>query len=133
LPGIRSYRDAQGFRRDNRQLRVKPIDAWIYHYGWVKPPTIQQDKLLNFNKYWHDDTWIQEKVPAAGEFDYSRIDSLSRFDGTHPAVMQERIQKMNWSFSFDPTKRHFSLKTRLLHAIEKMTGWRIGEYRNYRV
>ncbi|MCX6235420.1 MAG: glycosyltransferase family 2 protein [Bacteroidetes bacterium] len=133
LPGIRSYRDAQGFRRDNRQLRVKAIDAWIYHYGWVKPPSVQQDKLLNFNKYWHDDTWIQEKVPPTGEFDYSRIDSLSRFDGTHPAVMQERIQKMNWSFSFDPTKRHFSLKTRLLHAIEKMTGWRIGEYRNYRV
>jgi len=36
---IRSYRDAQGFRfDDNRKLNVKLIDAYIYHYGWVKNP-----------------------------------------------------------------------------------------------
>jgi hypothetical protein len=37
-PGIRSYRDAQGFRINDRKLKVKLIDAYIYHYGWVKPP-----------------------------------------------------------------------------------------------
>ena len=133
LSGIHSYKDAQGFRRKNKRLRVRPIDAWVYHYGWVKSPSAQQAKLLNFNKYWHSDTWIEEKVPPVSEFDYAGIDSLTRFDGTHPEVMQERIKKMNWSSSFDPTKKKFSFKTRLLHAIEKMTGWRIGEYRNYRV
>ena len=39
---VLSYRDAQGFRtKDNQKLKVKLIDAFIYHYGWVKPPEIQ--------------------------------------------------------------------------------------------
>jgi hypothetical protein len=61
LSGMHSYKDAQGFRRKNKRLRVRHIDAWVYHYGWVKPPSVQQAKLLNFNKYWHSDTWIEEK------------------------------------------------------------------------
>jgi hypothetical protein len=133
LPTIHSYRDAQGFRNDNKPLKVKPVEAWIYHYGWVKPPAIQQAKQVSFNKFWHNDDWMSEKIPPINNFDYSGIDSLAHFNGTHPAVMKERIEKMNWTFSFDPTKKQFSLKTRFLHAIEKMTGWRIGEYRNYRL
>ena len=34
---VSSYRDAQGFRKNGRKIKVKPIDAYIYHYGWVKP------------------------------------------------------------------------------------------------
>ena len=38
---VLSYKDAQGFRkRDNTKLKVKSIDAYIYHYGWVKPPSV---------------------------------------------------------------------------------------------
>src|SRR5690606_5333838 len=36
LKGITSYRDAQGFRINDRKIRVKEIDAYVYHYGWVK-------------------------------------------------------------------------------------------------
>ncbi|RMF51605.1 MAG: glycosyltransferase family 2 protein, partial [Bacteroidetes bacterium] len=32
-PEIRAYRDAQGFRRAGRKLRVKPSGARIFHYG----------------------------------------------------------------------------------------------------
>src|SRR3990170_5280815 len=35
---IDSYKDAQGFRRNGRRLPVKLINAYIYHYGWVKSP-----------------------------------------------------------------------------------------------
>src|ERR1700744_1756952 len=38
LKGMSSYRDAQGFRRDDRKINVKLIDAYIYHYGWARPP-----------------------------------------------------------------------------------------------
>jgi hypothetical protein len=31
---IRAYRDAQGFRKDYEKIRVKPVDATMYHYGW---------------------------------------------------------------------------------------------------
>jgi hypothetical protein len=130
---IYSYKDAQGFRKNDRKLNVKLIDASIYHYGWVKPPQAQQAKQLTFHKLWHNDQWMQENIPQVDEFDYSSIDSLVNFKGSHPAVIKERILKMNWKFSFDPTKRKVSLKLRLLGFIEKRTGWRVGEYKNYKI
>ena len=33
---IYSFRDAQGFRKgEDLKLNVKPVDAYVYHYGWV--------------------------------------------------------------------------------------------------
>jgi hypothetical protein len=130
---ISSYRDAQGFRKNGKKLNVKPIDASVYHYGWVKNPQAQQAKQQSFNKLWHDDEWMKKNVPDVNEFDYSQIDSVARFTGTHPKIMQPRISKMNWKFSFDPTKKKMSFKKRILHLIEKLTGWRVGEYKNYKV
>lgn len=132
LDTVHSYRDAQGFRKaDGSKLRVKKIEAFVHHYGWVKHPKYQQLKQKNFNKLWHDDNWVAENVADVAEFDYSQIDSLKKFGGTHPKVMQNRIDAMNWRFSFDPTQKKLSFKNKLLMAIEKWTGWRIGEYRNY--
>lgn len=130
---ISSYKDAQGFRKNERKLNVKHVNAWVYHYGWVKPPFKQQEKQKYFNTLWHDEDWIKKNVKQTNQFDYSTIDSLSLFEGTHPKVMQERINKLNWKFDFDPTKKNFGLKTKMLHWIEKKSGWRIGEYKNYKI
>jgi hypothetical protein len=130
---IRSYKDAQGFRKHGKKLNVKPVDAYIHHYGWVKHPEKQQLKQQNFNKLWHSDQWVNENVSAVDEFDYSQIDSLKLFDGTHPKVIQQRIKKTNWNFSFDPTKLKLSLKERFSRKVEKWTGYRIGEYKNYKL
>jgi hypothetical protein len=130
---IRSFRDAQGFRLGDKIIKVKAVDASVYHYGWVKPPELQQAKQENFHKLWHDDYWMEKNIPKTDQFDYSKIDSLALFKGTHPAVMKERIKNKNWSFDFDPTKKKFSLKVRFLYWIEKKTGWRIGEYKNFRM
>jgi hypothetical protein len=129
---IQSYKDAQGFRKNNRKLQVKNIDAYIYHYGWVKPPEAQQAKQKTFNKLWHDDAWMKKNISDSTTFDYSQIDSLSHFTGKHPKVMQERVEKINWKFSFDPTHKKLSFKNYLLYKIEKLCGWRIGEYKNYK-
>lgn len=128
---IRSYKDAQGFRKYGKKLHVKPINAYIYHYGWVKPPDAQQAKQKSFNKLWHDDEWLKKNISNSDFFDYSQIDSLAHFTGEHPKVMQDRIKAINWKFSFDPTQKKLSLKNYLLYQIEKLTGWRIGEYKNY--
>ncbi len=129
---INSYKDAQGFRlTDNSKLKVKAIDATVFHYGWVKPPEAQQAKQETFHKMWHDDKWMKKNIPAVNEFDYSQIDSLAKFEGTHPQVMIERIQKMNWEFSFDPTEKKWGIKMRLLMWWERTSGIRIGEYKNY--
>lgn len=130
---IRSYRDAQGFRKSNRPLNVKPVNATMYHYGWVKPPEAQQAKQQSFNKLWHSDEWVEKKIPKVETFDYSLIDSLAHFTGSHPQVMKNRISALNWDFSFDPSKKRLPVKSRLLHTIEQCTGWRPGEYRNYRI
>ena len=131
---IRSYKDAQGFRKsDNSKLVVQPINAFVYHYGWVKPPAAMQAKQESFHKMWHDDKWMKENIPAAKEFDYSQIDSLAKFAGTHPIVMQERVQKQNWKFDFDPTKKKWGIKMKFLMWVEINFGWRIGAYKNYRI
>ena len=130
---IFSYKDAQGFRKHGEKLNVKQIDAEVYHYGWVKPPAAQQAKQKSFHKMWHDDTWMKENIADVNEFDYSAIDSLEKFTGTHPQVMQERIKKMNWKFTHDPSKKKFPFKARLLYFLEKRLGWKLGEYKNYNI
>jgi hypothetical protein len=131
---IRSYKDAQGFRKtDDSKLNVKAIDASVYHYGWVKPPKAQQAKQENFHKMWHDDEWMKKNIAAVDEFDYSKIDGLAPFTGTHPSVMKERTAKLNWDFKYDASKIKLSLKKKFLKFIETTTGWRPGEYKNYKV
>lgn len=131
---IRSYKDAQGFRKtDNVKLSVKPINAKIYHYGWVKPPKAQQAKQENFHKMWHDDEWMKKNIAQVDEFDYSQIDSLQEFKSSHPNVFQNRVKSADWKFNFDPSQIKLSLKDKFLLFIEKTTGWKVGEYKNYKI
>jgi len=131
LQSISSYKDAQGFRLNNRKLNVKLIDAHIYHYGWVRNPIFQQEKQKNFHKHWHEDKWLEENINQADEYDYEKIDSLKLFTGTHPLVMNDRIQRLNWRFEFDTKRKKLNLKKRLLQWFEHLTGWRLFEYKNY--
>jgi hypothetical protein len=131
---IFSYRDAQGFRKlPNDKLVVAHSGAQIFHYGWVKHPEAQQKKQMQFHRMWHDDDYMQKHVAGAHTFDYGNIDSLQKFTGTHPAVTQERINRMNWTFDFDITRKNMGLKSRILYVIERLSGWRPGEYKNYRL
>jgi len=130
-----SYRDAQGFRKkDNKKLKVKLIDAYIYHYGWVKPIEKMRGKVAYINRFWSSDKQIEKLQENIASFDYeNHADSLALFTDTHPAVMKDRIERSNWSVKFDLTKKSKSLKVRFLETIEKFTGIRIGEYRNYKI
>ena len=132
-----SFGDAQGFRiREGdrvRKPRAKQIAATVYHYGWVKPPDAQQRKQQNFNRYWHDDAWIKEHVAGGDVFDYTSCYAVEPFTGTHPAVMHKRIaDAAAWTSFFDPTRLPGRPpKVAILDAIERWTGLRIGEFRNY--
>ncbi len=131
---FRSYKDAQGFRTlDDKKLNVKKINAFIYHYGWVKPPKAQQAKQQSFHKMWHNDSWMKTHVPQVDEFDYSNIDLLEVYKGSHPKVVETRITQANWNFIYDKRKVKTNLKYWLLFWVEKLTGWRVGENRNYRL
>ncbi len=129
---IYSYRDAQGFRKDdNQKLKVKAIDAYMYHYGWVKDPQAQQRKQETFNALWHDDDWMDKNVVKAEAFDYSFIDALSPFKGTHPKAIQERIEKMNWKYEHDMSMNKMNLKNRFKLFMREHFNVTIG-YKNYK-
>ncbi len=129
---IFSYRDAQGFRKlPNQKLSVKKIDAYVYHYGWVKAPEVMQKKQESFHKMWHDDSWVEENVVKAVEFDYqSKIDQLKLFDETHPLVMQKRIADKNWKFEYDISYNKIRMKDRLKNFLRNYLNIDI-RYKNY--
>ncbi|HEX7493084.1 MAG TPA: hypothetical protein VF346_02605, partial [Bacteroidales bacterium] len=130
---IRSYRDAQGFRIDNKKLNVKHIDAYIYHYGWVRPPEIVISKMRNFNALYYSGDKLEEKLDKLTDFDYSAINAVSIFNGTHPKVMEDLVNRLNWHVQIDERKIKFSLKDHFLFWFEKNFGYRLFEYKNYRI
>lgn len=117
--GIYSYRDAQGFRKDdNQKLNVVALPVHIHHYGWVKEPQAMQRKQLNFNKLWHDDAWVETNVPSVEQFEYERhLTQVKRFTGQHPSLMHHRIAAMNWKFTSDISMERRNLKDRLKDAL----------------
>jgi hypothetical protein len=129
---IFSYRDAQSFRKgNNERLKVKPIDAYIHHYGWVREPKAMFSKQRNFGRF-YDGKGDEGRV-YTGEFDYTEIDALERYTGTHPTVMQQKIANVNWQFEHDPSQNNLSLKERLKNLLEKVTGKRPFDFNNYKI
>lgn len=130
---IYSYRDAQGFRKNrNEKLRVKPVDAYINHYGWVKHPQLMQTKVENSRTLYRDLNKNSTPAIPEVEFDYSKIDALALFDEQHPKVMENRIKNRNWKFNYDFSRNHLSIKSKVKLFADKHFGIEIG-YKNYKV
>ena len=131
---IYSYRDAQGFRKSNdEKLQVKALNAFIHHYGWVREPEAMQAKTNNFGRYWLGDTWSeQQEKTYSGGFDYTGVDALEKFTGTHPQVMQQRINSMNWKFEYELSFNKLKFKDKFKNLLEKLTGKRPFDYKNYK-
>lgn len=130
---IRSYRDAQGFRwKDGRKLKVKLINAQIYHYGWVRNPVVMNRKKQAFESLYNSN---QEKGNAEEiEFDYSKVDSIELFEGNHPAIMKDLVAKETWSFDREIKKKNFkNFKHRVYYFLDKKFGWRPFSYKNYQL
>lgn len=130
---ISAYRDAQGFRLENKKLKVAAIDASIYHYGWVKSPEQMRKKQKQTASFWNDDTQMEKIIQSPDYYDFSGYDSLERFTGTHPNVMLDRISQKNWAIDLDVSKKKFSLKNLVLYYFEKLTGIRLFDYKNYKI
>ena len=131
---IFSYKDAQGFRKlPNDKLKVKLIDAVVFHYGWVRDPRTMQAKRHNWLQFYENDEWIEKHHAPVEEFDFSKVDSLVRFNETHPATMKERIRRLNWKFDHDLSLNRYTSRERLKRFISRLVGYRIGEYKNYKI
>ncbi|GIV54435.1 MAG: hypothetical protein KatS3mg039_0953 [Candidatus Kapaibacterium sp.] len=134
---VLSWRDAQGFRtRDDRgrirKLYARQTAVRIFHYGWVRHPHAMQAKQHAFQRLYHDDAWLVAHLPQSADFPATCYE-LARYTGTHPAIMRLRIERdRQWTVMFDPNKRSRKpLLVAISDWIERRTGWRIGEYRNF--
>jgi hypothetical protein len=130
---IRSYRDAQGFRMNNRKLNVKHIDAYIYHYGWVRPPEIIKAKTRNFNTLYFKGEKLKSKSDTIDSFNYEEVEAVKKFDGTHPKVIGDLVNRLNWHVQLDEKKIKFSFKEKSLNLFEEISGYRLFEYKNYKI
>ncbi|HNS29631.1 MAG TPA: glycosyltransferase family 2 protein [Tenuifilaceae bacterium] len=128
---IRSYRDAQGFRKDNRKLHVKPIKAHIYHYGWVRPPAVMIEKIRGFVSLYVGQEKLEKEIERIGDFTYDEVDAVKRFEGTHPVYMNDLINGISWKVNIDETQIKMKFKDKILYIFEKLTGYRLFEYKNY--
>ncbi len=153
LPKIHSYQSAQSFRwfdtYDNprqetgtRKLNVARVDAHIYHYGWVRPPHLMQNKRRSLDSvHWGKSRAEEHYAKAPSYFDYGPLNLLAQFQGTHPAVMKDMISSFDWQdklqFYGKPNKfraphKHELVKYRLISLLEKITG-PIGTFKNYKL
>jgi hypothetical protein len=133
---ISAYRDAQGFRMGNKKLPSKLINAWVYHYGWVKSPAQMKKKMKDAAKYWISrPEELNAFMTSEDVFNFDDFDSIKKFTGVHPACMQKRVQeqKQNWHVELDTTKKKLSFKNRFLYMIEKLTGIRLFSFKNYKI
>ena len=132
--GIRSYGDAQGFRKvgedgELHKLKVIAANSRIFHYGWVRPPEVMQEKTKAMDRLYHGD-----RAGTGDNYRYRRIYGLERYNGTHPMVMRPRIQQSDWSEDLLGGPLDFRLadiRKVLFRWWEKLTGIRPFEYRNY--
>lgn len=156
-PEIHSWRDAQSFRRiplfdgldynkreNTYKLNVIEIDAYIYHYGFVRPPGIMQKKRKVHNtNYAGSDSTQQIFKNESESFDYGNLNKIKVFNETHPSVMKEFINRFNWKsqlrYSSSPKKtkllKHEKFKYRLLTIIEQtfFNGRLLFGFKNYNI
>lgn len=132
---IYSYKDAQGFRKgNNEKLKVKPVNAYMHHYGWVKEPKTMMDKRKEGVKFWEGEKYTEEYDKTdLGDYDFAQIDSLAFYKGKHPTVMEQRIQQLNWKFNYDLSFNNTTLKDQFKNLLFNLTGKRLFEYKNYKI
>lgn len=130
---IRSYRDAQGFRvgASDRKIRVKRTDAWMHHYGWARPDPALVEKFKTHQSIYGG--------PAQEGLETVRLawqPGIRRYSGTHPEAvtgwvaqrlgpLEDRVLPRKWRWQH--------LRDHATALVERVTGRRPFEFRNYRV
>lgn len=147
--GVRSWRDAQGFRiwdppaghagppprvlrpgEASRKLRVAPSGVRVFHYGWVRPPEQQRIRAAELARL-YDGEAAREGI-LQREWAYDPAEKVRPFAGTHPGPMRENVLRLDWPFQARRRwLRRGHLRVDLLDLLEAATGIRIGEYKNF--
>ena len=129
---IRPYQGAQGFRvgPEHRKIRVRLTSAEMFHYGWARPArALREKRELGKTMYpWRN---ADERQPLL-----AWVPGIRPFRGTHPVVARSWIEPRR----LDPERviaphrfRVGFLRYYVSGAIERLTGVRPFEFRNYKL
>jgi hypothetical protein len=131
---IRPYQGAQGFRvgPGDRKICARVTDAEMFHYGWARPARAIREKHEQSKTMY---PWRRGRTDwDAGRGHLEWIPLLKSFTGTHPAAARAWIAPR----AHDPDRvigpRRFKLEHLRFYLsdwIERLTGARLFEFRNY--
>jgi len=127
---VHSFRDAQGFRvgSGHRRIRAVLTDVRMHHYGWARPTWALAAKRAADNEIYHWRGKMDQARPLLPWFP-----GIRPFDGQHPGPAREWIdaRRVNENLIEAPSFEREHIRLRLSNAVERLTGWRPFEYRNY--
>ena len=135
-PDIRSRGDAQSFRTsDGDKLRVKLSGGRYFHYGYALEPGVARKKHSNLVTLYSAEDDIERNAKRPPRY-YDDDQKVTRFKGTHPAVMRDIVAAADWTYhSRNPLIRfrgeYFWEDVALM--IRRCTGVTLGVHRNYRL
>jgi hypothetical protein len=130
---IRPYQGAQGFRvgPEHRKIRARLTGAEMFHYGWARPTQALKAKRETNRVIY---PWSREREARRPLLPW--FPGLTRFRGTHPAVAREWVDARRHDVERRVEPPHFQPEFLRFYAsdiIERLTGARIFEFRNYTV
>lgn len=133
---IRPYQGAQGFRvgSDYRKINARLTDAVMFHYGWARPARAIREKWEASKVIY---PWSRERSEREQQRGYLEwLPLLRPFRGEHPRVAREWVaarahdpERVIGPRAFKPEHLRFYLS----EAVERLTGARLFEFRNYRL
>jgi hypothetical protein len=130
---ILPYQGAQGFRvgPEHRKIRARLTGAEMFHYGWARPTQALKAKRETNRVIY---PWSREREARRPLLPW--FPGLTRFRGTHPAVAREWVDARRQDVERRVEPPHFQPEFLRFYAsdiIERLTGARIFEFRNYTV
>jgi len=132
---VRSYEDAQGFRvgPELRRVRARATGARMFHYGWAGPSQAVQRKLAASKEIFTEAVdRLEARAARRHGLDWTPL--LRPYRGTHPEAAREWIAARREARERAVGPRSFRLGHLRLYLsdwIERLTGARVFEYRNY--
>ncbi len=130
---IRPYQGAQGFRvgPELRKIRARLTGAEMFHYGWARPTQALKAKRETNRVIY---PWSREREARRPLLPW--FPGLTRFQGTHPDAAREWVDARRHDVERRVEPPHFQAEFLRFYAsdiIERLTGARVFEFRNYTV
>jgi len=130
---VRPYQGAQGFRvgTEFRKIRARLTQAEMFHYGWARPAQALRSKREASRVLY---PWSSEREVGRPLLPW--FPGLRPFRGTHPAVASEWVHRRRHDPERQVEAPHFKPEHLRFYAsdmIERLTGARVFEFRNYKL